>query len=59
MHGLGHMTVSEMLGVMHENDLFDTFSVLQSSKYSMIPARSCSTELPFSPLPALIENLPL
>ena len=26
VHGLGHMTVSEMLGVMHENDLFDTFS---------------------------------
>ena len=25
VHGLGHMTVSEMLRVMHENDLFDTF----------------------------------
>ena len=28
MHGLGHMTASEMLETMHGDDLFDIFSEL-------------------------------
>ena len=44
--------VSEMLGLMHENDLFDTFP--ECSKVvlvlAVIPATSCSTERSSSPL---------
>ena len=40
------MTISEMPGLMHENDLFDTFP--ECSKVvlvlAVIPATSCSTE---------------
>ena len=44
--------VSEMLGLMHENDLFDTFP--ECSKVvlvlAVIPATSCSTERSSIPL---------
>ena len=52
MRGLGHMTVSEMLSVMHENDLFVTFPECSKVVHivAVIPATSCSTERSFSTL---------
>ena len=50
--GLGHITVPEMLRVMHENYLFDTFPECSKVVHilAVIPATSCSTERSFSPL---------
>ena len=52
VRGLGHITVSEMLSVMHENDLFDTFPERSKVLHilAVIPATSCSRERSFSPL---------
>ena len=46
------MTVSEMLRVMHENDLFHTFPECSKVVHilAVIPVRSCSTERSSSPL---------
>ena len=46
------MTVSEMLRVMHENDLFDTFPECSIVVHilAVIPVTSCSTERSSSPL---------
>ena len=50
MRGLGHMTVSEMLSVMHKNDLLDTFPKCSKVAHiaAVIPATSCSTKRSFS-----------
>ena len=52
MRGLGHITVPEMLRVMQENYLFDTFPECSKVVHilAVIPATSCSTERSFSPL---------
>ena len=52
VRGLGHITVPEMLRVMHENYLFDTFPECSKVVHilAVIPATSCSTERSFSPL---------
>ena len=46
------VTVSEMLRVMHENDLFDTFPECSKVVHilAVIPVTSCSTERSSSPL---------
>ena len=50
MRGLGHMTVSEMLSVMHKNDLFVTFPECSKVVHiaAVIPATSRSTKRSFS-----------
>ena len=52
VRGLGHITFPEMLRVMHENYLFDTFPECSKVVHilAVIPATSCSTERSFSPL---------
>ena len=52
VRGLGYMTVSEMLGTMHENNLFDTFPEFSKVVHilAVIPASSCSAERSFSVL---------
>ena len=53
VRGLGYMTVSEMLGAMQENDLFDIFPELSKVVHilAVIPATSrCSAERSFSAL---------
>lgn len=46
VRGSGHMTVSEMLSVMYENDLFGTFPKCSKVVHivAVIPATSCSTD---------------
>ena len=52
MHGLGYMTVSEMLETVHENDLFDMFPEFSNVVHTLavIFATSCSAERSFSAL---------
>ena len=52
VRGLDHMTVSEMLETMHENDLFVIFSEFSKVVHilAVIPATSCSAERSFSAL---------
>ena len=53
VRGLGYMTVSEMLGAMQENDLFDIFPEFSKVVHilAVIPATSrCSAERSFSAL---------
>ena len=52
VRGLGHITIPEMLRVMHESYLFDTFPECSKVVHilAVIPATSCSTERSFSPL---------
>ena len=46
VRGSGHMTVSEMLSVMYENDLFGSFPKCSKVVHivAVIPATSCSTD---------------
>ena len=46
VRGLGYMTVPEMLETMHENDLFDMFSVFSNVVHILrvIPATFCCAE---------------
>ena len=53
VRGLGYMTVSDMLGTVHENDLFDMFPEPFPNVVhilAVIPATSCSAERSFSAL---------
>ena len=52
VRGLGYMTVPEILETMHENDLFDMFSVLSNAVHNLrvMPATFCSAERSFSAL---------
>ena len=52
VHGLGYMTVPEMLETMHENNLFDMFPVFSNVVHilGVIPATLCSAERSFSAL---------
>ena len=50
VHGLGNMTVSEMLETLHEDDLFDMFPEFSNVVYTLavIPATTwCSAERSF------------
>ena len=52
VHGLGHLTVPEMLETVHENDLFDMSAVFSNAVHilGVIPATLCSAERSFSAL---------
>ena len=52
VRGLGYMTVPEMLGTMHENDLFDMFPVLSNAVHNLrvMPDTFCSAERSFTAL---------
>ena len=52
VHGLGYMTVSEILETVYENDLFDIFPEFSNVAHilAVIPATSCSAERSFSAL---------
>ena len=52
VRGLGYMTVSEMLGTMHENDLFDMFTGFSNVVHihAVIPTTWCAAERSFSAL---------
>ena len=51
-HGLGYMTVPEMLETMHENDLFDMSPVFSNVVHicGVVPATCCCAERSFSAL---------
>ena len=52
VRGLGYMTVSEILEIVYENDLFDMFPEFSNVAHILvvIPATSCSGERSFSAL---------